>query len=40
MLPETNVISLDVQILEEEKELGPQDHLIHVYHFIHDASQN
>jgi ubiquitin carboxyl-terminal hydrolase 7 len=34
------VLSLDVQIPEEEKELGPQDRLIHVYHFTRDASQN
>jgi hypothetical protein len=40
MFPKTNVFSLYVQIFEEEKELGPQDHLIHVYHFIHNASQN
>ncbi|CAH1446368.1 unnamed protein product [Lactuca virosa] len=28
------------EIPEEEKELGPQDRLIHVYHFMKDASQN
>lgn len=28
------------QIPEEEKNLGPQDRLIHVYHFTKDASQN
>jgi ubiquitin carboxyl-terminal hydrolase 7 len=28
------------EIPEEEKELGPQDRLIHVYHFTRDASQN
>ncbi|KVI07404.1 Peptidase C19 domain-containing protein [Cynara cardunculus var. scolymus] len=27
-------------IPEEEKDLGPQDRLIHVYHFMKDASQN
>jgi len=32
--------SLDWQVPEEEKELGPQDRLIHVYHFTRDASQN
>uniref|UniRef100_A0A0D6QUA6 ubiquitinyl hydrolase 1 n=1 Tax=Araucaria cunninghamii TaxID=56994 RepID=A0A0D6QUA6_ARACU len=28
------------EIPEEEKNLGPQDRLIHVYHFTRDASQN
>nr|XP_043618417.1 ubiquitin C-terminal hydrolase 12-like isoform X1 [Erigeron canadensis] len=28
------------EIPDEEKELGPQDRLIHVYHFTKDASQN
>ncbi|CAM6108023.1 unnamed protein product [Calypogeia fissa] len=28
------------EIPEEEKELGPQDRLIHVYHFTRDASQS
>ncbi|KAJ0499961.1 putative ubiquitinyl hydrolase 1 [Helianthus annuus] len=28
------------EIPEEEKDLGPQDRLIHVYHFTKDASQN
>ncbi|KAJ9545953.1 hypothetical protein OSB04_025660 [Centaurea solstitialis] len=28
------------EIPEEEKDLGPQDRLIHVYHFMKDASQN
>ncbi|RWR80358.1 ubiquitin carboxyl-terminal hydrolase 12 isoform X1 [Cinnamomum micranthum f. kanehirae] len=28
------------EIPEEEKNLGPQDRLIHVYHFTKDASQN
>ncbi|KAH8931222.1 hypothetical protein BDL97_19G010400 [Sphagnum fallax] len=28
------------EIPEEEKELGPQERLIHVYHFTRDASQN
>lgn len=28
------------QIPEEEKNLGPQDRLIHVYHFTKDATQN
>ncbi len=40
MVPEMGGLSLDVQIPEEEKELGPQDRLIHVYHFTRDASQN
>lgn len=29
-----------LQIPDEEKDLGPQDRLIHVYHFTRDASQN
>ncbi|XP_024389478.1 ubiquitin C-terminal hydrolase 12 isoform X2 [Physcomitrium patens] len=28
------------EVPDEEKELGPQDRLIHVYHFTRDASQN
>ncbi|KAI3899366.1 hypothetical protein MKW92_027392 [Papaver armeniacum] len=28
------------EIPEDEKNLGPQDHLIHVYHFMKDASQS
>lgn len=28
------------QVPEEEKDLGSQDRLIHVYHFTRDASQN
>ncbi|KAJ0981726.1 hypothetical protein J5N97_009981 [Dioscorea zingiberensis] len=28
------------EIPEEEKDLGPQDRLIHVYHFMKDANQN
>lgn len=28
------------QIPEEEKNLGPQDRLIHVYHFTKDTAQN
>ncbi|KAI3742699.1 hypothetical protein L1987_60392 [Smallanthus sonchifolius] len=28
------------EIPEEEKNLGPQDHLIHVYHFTKEAAQN
>ncbi|KAH0451894.1 hypothetical protein IEQ34_019193 [Dendrobium chrysotoxum] len=28
------------EILEEEKNLGPQDRLIHVYHFMKDQNQN
>jgi hypothetical protein len=32
--------SSNLQIPEEEKELGPQERLIHVYHFTRDASQN
>ncbi|RDX93742.1 Ubiquitin carboxyl-terminal hydrolase 13, partial [Mucuna pruriens] len=28
------------EILEEEKNLGPLDRLIHVYHFMKDAAQN
>ncbi|MCO5571925.1 hypothetical protein L7F22_025676 [Adiantum nelumboides] len=28
------------EIPDEEKELGPQDRLIHVYHFMRDSSQN
>ena len=31
---------VSLQIPEEEKDLGPQDRLIHVYHFTKDASQN
>lgn len=29
-----------LQVPEEEKELGPQDRLIHVYHFMKDTAQN
>jgi len=29
-----------VQIPDEEKELGVQDRLIHVYHFLRDPAQN
>ncbi len=32
--------SSNLQIPDEEKELGPQERLIHVYHFTRDASQN
>ena len=28
------------QIPEEEKNIGPQDRLIHVYHFTKDTAQN
>jgi ubiquitin carboxyl-terminal hydrolase 7 len=31
---------LDVQIPDEEAELGSQDRLIHVYHFNRDSSPN
>lgn len=29
-----------LQIPEEEKNLGPHDRLIHVYHFMKDTTQN
>jgi len=29
-----------LQIPEEEKNLGPHDRLIHVYHFMKDPNQN
>lgn len=29
-----------LQIPEEEKNIGPQDRLIHVYHFTKDTAQN
>lgn len=29
-----------LQVPEEEKDLGPQDRLIHVYHFTKDTAQN
>ncbi|KAJ0589967.1 putative ubiquitinyl hydrolase 1 [Helianthus annuus] len=29
-----------LQIPEEEKDLNPHDHIIHVYHFIKDTPQN
>lgn len=29
-----------LQIPEEEKNLGPHDRLIHVYHFTRDSNQN
>lgn len=29
-----------LQIPEDEKNIGPQDRLIHVYHFIKDSAQN
>lgn len=28
------------QIPAEEKDLGPQDRMIHVYHFLKDTAQN
>ncbi|CAM6082172.1 unnamed protein product [Calypogeia fissa] len=34
------VLTKFLMIPEEEKELGPQDWLIHVYHFTQDTSQN
>jgi hypothetical protein len=39
-LPEMVSGTSNLQIPDEEKELGPQERLIHVYHFTRDASQN
>jgi len=33
-------LSQILQIPEEEKNLGPQDRLIHVYHFTKESGQN
>jgi len=33
-------LSFGLQIPEEEKNLGPHDRLIHVYHFTKDTAQN
>lgn len=35
-----NALLLKYQIPEEEKNLGPQDRLIHVYHFSKETAQN
>lgn len=37
---ESNVDFLLLQIPEEEKNLGPHDRLIHVYHLMKDTTQN
>lgn len=34
------VVLFKFQIPEEEKNIGPQDRLIHVYHFTKDTAQN
>lgn len=34
------IFHMALQIPEEEKNLGPHDRLIHVYHFMKDTSQN
>jgi ubiquitin carboxyl-terminal hydrolase 7 len=34
------LLSILKQIPEEEKNLGPHDRLIHVYHFMKDPNQN
>ena len=36
----TLLLSILKQIPEEEKNLGPHDRLIHVYHFMKDPNQN
>ena len=36
----TLFLSILKQIPEEEKNLGPHDRLIHVYHFMKDPNQN
>lgn len=36
----TLILSILKQIPEEEKNLGPHDRLIHVYHFMKDPNQN
>ncbi|RZB42781.1 Ubiquitin carboxyl-terminal hydrolase 13 [Glycine soja] len=34
------IILDNLEVLEEEKNLGPHDRLIHVYHFLKDTTQN
>lgn len=34
------LLFLELQIPEEEKNLGPHDRLIHVYHFTKETAQN
>lgn len=40
VLKKLTYLSLNSQIPEEEKNLGPHDRLIHVYHFTKESAQN
>lgn len=39
-MQDSNIDCMLQQIPEEEKNLGPHDRLIHVYHFMKDTAQN